>query len=136
MNNNDLLYNTLISFFTDNKDIILKELDDILLKNLKNIKCNKFAVINNFNDVLLKTYNKCYEKLLNYETNEISDIQINYTFLSNNILELIKNFFETEEEYKKIVPLINELTKDYTFKLQSLYKVTIEHLSPSSMKIS
>ena len=136
MNNNDLLYNTLISFFTDNKDIILKELDDILLKNLKNIKCNKFAVINNFNDVLLKTYNKCYEKLLNYKTNEIFDIQINYTFLSNNILELIKNFFETEEEYKKIVPLINELTKDYTFKLQSLYKVTIEHLSPSSMKIS
>ena len=136
MNNNDLLYNTLISFFTDNKDLILKELDDILLKNLKNIKCNKFAIINNFNDVLLKTYNKCYEKLLNYETNEISDIQINYCFLSNNILELIENFFEQEEDFKKITPLIKELTKDYTYKLQALYKVTIEHLSPSSMKIS
>ena len=132
----NLVYNTIINFFTDNKEKLLKELDDLLLANLKDIKCNKFAVINNFNDILLKTYNKCYEKLLNYETNKISDIQINYTFLSNNILELIKNFFETEEEYKKIVPLINELTKDYTFKLQSLYKVTIEHLSPSSMKIS
>jgi len=132
----DLLYNTIMSFFTDNKETMLKELDDLLLANLKNIKCNKFAIINTFNDILLKTYNKCYEKLSNYDTNEISEIQINYCFLSNNILELIKNFFETEEDYKKIVPIIKELTKDYTYKLQALYKVTIEHLSTSSMKIS
>ena len=132
----DLLYNTIMSFFTDNKDTILKEFDDLLLENLKDIKCNKFAIINNFNDVLLKTYNKCYEKLLNYETNESSDIQINYCFLSNNILELIEIFFETEEDFRKIVPVIKELTKDYTYKLQALYKVTIEHLSPSIMKIS
>lgn len=132
----DLLYNTIINFFTDNKNTILKKFDELLLENLKNVKCNKFAVINNFNDVLLKTYNKCYEKLLNHETTEITYIQINYCVLSNNILELIEIFFETEEDFRKIVPIIKELAKDYTYKMQALYKVTIEHLSPSSMKIS
>ena len=82
-----LVCKTILSFFLEKKEVFLKDFDDCLLKELKNIKCNKFAVINNFNDVIIEKHNECYEKLLlGYKSNCFLSSEIDSHILSTKIL--------------------------------------------------
>ena len=57
---------------------------------------------------------------------------LNHNVLSNNILELIRPYFKTTEDFKKIIPVVNELSKNISYRLISLYSVTINHLTSTS----
>ena len=133
---------TIEQFFIDRKKEIIDTYNNNLLEELMAVKCNKFAIVNKFSDIMNSICNTYYNNLLeSYETNKIVaiDPSIIYIFMIENFLRTIESYFETEEEFENSKSNIKEIIKDFNCSLISLYNVTSENLIPSttdSRKIS